>query len=505
MNKTLFIPLALALPLSAPSIHSQTADRASSLSQSSTADHARPRSLPDAPFHQGSFVLAPNPEAGRIPVPRTALSGEHAYDLAELIDIAERENPETRVAWERARNVAIGEGMAASTYLPVITANVLGGYQGVSNQNSSLGVSVQDSGNVFGSVEAVSVEWLLFDFGGRKNIVGAARKLSDASNIAFTGAHQQVIYAVSIAYYAYVASVERHHTAIEALANAKEIEAASEARYAHGEGTVLETAQARNLTAQAKFSVVNTQGAEDQAYAALLAAMGVSPLETIRIAPVVHHSLSTDDLAPVEQIVHDALTRRPDVLAAYSTLQATEASVRVAQAQNRPKIFLSGTGAYVSGQLGLTAVPSIGEQLPTVNITGNQWNGTVLVGVSIPIFDGHRRANSIRQAKNDEEKAAATLDQVRLNAMREIVSAQMALRTSLAESDAALTLKATAQTSYDATLDSYKQGIGTITASVDAETHLFQAQLAEEDAYTSALSAAATIAFATGTLGAAPR
>ncbi len=66
--------------------------------------------------------------------------------------------------------------------------------------------------------------------------------------------------------------------------------------------------------------------------------------------------------------------------------------------------------------------------------------------------------NSIRQAKNDEDKAAAILDQVRLNAMREIVSAQMALRTSLAESDAAVTLKATALTSYDATLDSYKQG-----------------------------------------------
>jgi outer membrane protein TolC len=425
--------------------------------------------------------------------------------LVELIDVAERENPETRVAWERARNVAIGEGMAASTYLPVITADVLGGYQGVNGQNSSLGATVHNSANVFGSVEAVSVEWLLFDFGGRKNIVGAARKLTNASNIAFTGAHQQVIYAVSIAYYAYLAAIERHRTAMKALANAEEIEAAAEARYNHGQGTVIETAQTRNFTAQAQFSVVTTQGAEQQAYAALLAAMGVSPLETIRIAPLMHRSLSTEDLEPVDQIVRDALARRPDVLAGYSTLQASQASVKVAEAQNRPKIFLSGTGAYVSGQLGLTAVPSFGEQLPTLNITGNQWNGTVLVGMSIPIFDAHRRANAIRQAKNDEDKAAATLDQVRLNAVREIVSAQITLRTILAANDAALVLKAAAQTSYDATLNAYKQGIGTVSASVDAETHLFQAELAEDDAYTSALSAAATIAFATGTLGAAPR
>jgi len=501
MNKTPFILIALLLPFAAYPIHSQSVDNSASLPKSA----ARPLSLPDSPYRQGSFVLQPDPDAGHLPVPRVALSSDHEYELAELIDVAERENPETRLAWERARNVAIGEGMAASTYLPAITATVLGGYQGANSQNSSLGATVHNSGNVFGSVEAVSVEWLLFDFGGRKNIVAAARKLTDASNIAFSGTHQQVIYTVSIAYYSYVAAVERHQTAIRALTNAKEIDGAAEARYDHGEGTVVEIAQARNLTAQAQFSVVNTQGIEQHAYAVLLAATGVSPLETIRIAPVMHRSLSAVDLAPVEQIVREALKRRPDVLAGYNTLQASQASVRVAEAQNRPKIFLAGTGAYVNGQLGLTAVPSIGEQLPTLNITGNQWNGTVLMGMSIPIFDGHRRANAIRQAKNTEDKAAATLDQVRLNAVREVVSAQIALRTSLAANDAALALKATAQTSYDATLDAYKQGVGTVTASVDAETHLFEAELAEDDAYTSALSAAATIAFATGTLGAAPQ
>ncbi len=67
---------------------------------------------------------------------------------------------------------------------------------------------------------------------------------------------------------------KRHQTAIEALTNAREIEAAAEARYNHGEGTVIETAQTRALTAQAQFSVVNTQGTEQQSYAALLCSNG---------------------------------------------------------------------------------------------------------------------------------------------------------------------------------------------------------------------------------------
>jgi outer membrane protein len=505
MDKTALILIALLFSLLGPRIQAQNTNAPSSATMPGAPEDASQLRLPDSPSAHQNFVLQSNREAGVIPKPRTELETDDEYTLTELIDIAERENPKTRVAWQRARNAAIREGIAASTYLPVITANVLGAYQGAEGSNSSLGFTVQNSGNFFGSAETISLEWLLFDFGGRKNIIEEARKLSNVSTIGFTGAHQQVIYTVSIAYYTYIAAKQRHRTSLETLANAKDVEAAAEARYIHGEGTVIETAHTRNLTAQAQLTVVNAQGAEDQAYAALLAAMGVSPLIRIRIAPVEHHPLSADDLAPADQIVRDALARRPDVLEAYNAVLASQASTKAAQAQNRPKIFLAGTGAFVSGQLGLTAIPGIGEQLPTLNITGNQWNGAVLLGVNIPIFDAHRRGNAIQQAKNDEDKAAATLDEVRLNAMREIVSAQISLRTSLAANDAAAVLRASAQTSYDAALDSYKQGVGTVTAVVEAEAILSEAKLAAADAYTSALAAAATLAFATGQLGSAPR
>ena len=504
MDKTSFTLIALLLPLFGPPIQGQNTNQPSSATTGSP-DRLTYLVLPDSPSPRQSFVLPPNQEAGVISKPRTELTADHEYTLTELVDIAERENPETRVAWQRARNAAIGAGIAASTYLPVITANVLGAYQGAEGSNSSFGFNLQNSGHLFGSAETVSLAWLLFDFGGRRNIIDSARKLSDVSNIGFTRAHQQVIYAVSIAYYTYMAAMQRHRTALQALANAKDVETAAQARYNHGEGTIIETAQTRDLTARAQLTVVNTQGAEEQAYAALLAAMGISPLIVIRIGPVEHHPLSREDLGPADQLVRDALSRRPDVLEAYNTVQASQSSVKAAEAQNRPKIFLAGTGAYVSGQLGLTAIPGFGQQLPTLNITGNQWNGTVLLGVSIPIFDAHRRANAIQQAKNEEDKAAATLNEVRLNAVREIVSAQISLRTSLAANDAAAVLRATAQTSYDAALDSYKQGVGTVTATVEAETDLFEARLAEADAYISTLSAAATLSYATGQLGSAPR
>jgi hypothetical protein len=46
-----------------------------------------------------------------------AIDAHKTYNLAELIDIAQRSNPETRVAWQRARMAAAAVGLTESAYL----------------------------------------------------------------------------------------------------------------------------------------------------------------------------------------------------------------------------------------------------------------------------------------------------------------------------------------------------------------------------------------------------
>src|SRR5262245_15201209 len=50
------------------------------------------------------------------------------YELPELVDLAERLNPETRIAWERARQAAIAVGLVQSEYAPILSLNALSGY-----------------------------------------------------------------------------------------------------------------------------------------------------------------------------------------------------------------------------------------------------------------------------------------------------------------------------------------------------------------------------------------
>ena len=60
--------------------------------------------------------------------PKISIDARKVYGLAELIDIAERSNPETRVAWERARQAAAAVGLSESAYYPYLAASAAAGY-----------------------------------------------------------------------------------------------------------------------------------------------------------------------------------------------------------------------------------------------------------------------------------------------------------------------------------------------------------------------------------------
>jgi outer membrane protein len=443
-----------------------------------------------------SFVLPSNARAaGEAPAP-AGLDKSHSYTLPELIDVAQSRNPLTRVAWENARDAALVTGIARAAYLPSLSASVVGAYQ--------TGGDV----SLHGSISAISVQWLLFDFGERDAHVLAAEQVSVMANIGFTAAHQDLIYKVALAYYTHMAAQARIGTAEKALQNARDVQAAAESRYAQGVGTIVEVAEARQGTAQGELAQVQANGQAQDSYVALLAAMGISPLTQIKVADLGERKLSTALIAPIDQIVTDALARRPDVLSAYAAHEASIARLRAAQAEFMPKLFLSATGSYTSNTLSVSTLPGLGagpsQVPPTINIPSTHYGATVILGVTVPIYDGGLRRALEGQARADEARTDAQLEQIRDEATREIVGASNQVHTSLSALDAAHALASAAQITFDAALDAYRHGVGSITDTTRAETALLEAQNASTDAYSVALSSAATLALAAGTLGTAP-
>ncbi|SEB09218.1 TolC family protein [Variovorax sp. YR216] len=464
-----------------------------------------PKTAGDAGGTAASHVLPSNPALGVLPPAPTSIDADHAYTLPELIDIAQSNSPQTRVAWATARAAASAVGVARAAYLPHLSASAVGGYQRFNANNSTLGIGVDNNVSGSGAVGALALQWLLFDFGERDAVVDATEQLSSASNIAFTFAHQRVIHDVCLAFYAHAAARTHVDNAEKALVNAREIEAAAQDRYKHGVGTVIDVAQTHQATAQAQLARVQAQGAAQSTYVALIAAMGISPLTRLKVADVSGRKLSASMADPVEKIVSEALARRPDMLAAYAAQKASMAKAAAAEAAFKPKVFMSAVGTYGTGRLGVTALPSFDQQSITNNVTSRGAGGSVLFGVAVPLYDGGLRNAAVEQARADVDRAAATLDKARSDAVLQIVQAQDALQTSLAAHEAATALEAAARITFDARLDAYRHGVGTVTEVALADTQWLLARNAAADAYSHALSAAATLAFATGSLGAAPQ
>jgi outer membrane protein TolC len=432
------------------------------------------------------------------------LERRRAYSLPELIDIAQSNNPTTHNAWIDAKNAALTAGIAESAYFPRVSASIVGGDFRARNNDSVLGQTLTTDVRASGSVSALTLEWLLFDFGERAGLVEAAKQGSVISNIAFTAAHQQVIYNVSLAFYANAAARARLASAVKSLKDADEVLVAAENRYKQGVGTVVETAQTRQAAAEARLAHVQADGAVQNSYLALISAIGISPTTRLNIADVSRRKLSTVSTERIDQLVSASLARRPDVLTGYAAMQASLSNLRAAQATFFPKVFLTATGTRATGDLNLSAIPGVGGQSPVVNLSGNQRALTTLVGATVPLYDGGVRAASLEQARDRVDKADTTLTQLRNEAVRQIIGARNTLKTALSAYSASKELAAAAKTTFDAALSAYRNGVGSISDVTTAERQLLQADNSATDAYSAALSAAATLALAAGTLGSAP-
>jgi len=104
------------------------------------------------------------------------VDAKKSYQLAELIDLAERINPETKVAWEQAKQAASTIGLAKSQYYPVLAL------QAAANDARApapLPVTPTQAGFMDVEVQqaspAATLDWVLLDFGRRKAGVRAAQ------------------------------------------------------------------------------------------------------------------------------------------------------------------------------------------------------------------------------------------------------------------------------------------------------------------------------------------
>jgi outer membrane protein len=414
------------------------------------------------------------------------------YDLPALIDLAERENPKTREAWEVARAAAASIGLAESAYLPQLSLQAIGGFQHVPLPMPKTlvpaGYFVSDSREI---IPALALKWLLFDFGRRDAQLQAARADSFVANVAFTGAHQQLIFEVSQSYFDLGAARGRLHAAQNALSTAITTQDAAIAKQSNGLATVVAVAQAQRQTAQARYRLAAAEGTERTARANLVAALGVPAATEIEVVDSAELPLPSAPADGVSKAVDQALAHRPDVIAALGKVDAAEAALRGERRAYYPQIEFTGQAFQNIGSLS-----SDGGPYSSINRPGQ----SVFLSFSVPLFDGGMRRSRISMADAKAREAQEQLAAARDTASQQVVRAYNGLLTSLAEYDAATVLSQAAHTAYDAALRSYRQGVGTYTDVATEENAVVQGDTQVEDARANAHTAAAALALSMGAI-----
>lgn len=401
-----------------------------------------------------------------------------ALSLAELVDIALKNNPETEKAWSSTKRAQAALGIAKSSYYPTL--------DGSGNVSHAREVKFPNGPNtVFTEYSGeLTLSYLLYDFGERSAAVHATHEALKAANWASDFTIQQIIYKVAASYYAYL--------------NAQEILLMKECSLKDAELTFKSVEDLHQVglrcktdlsTSKAEVATLQMDLAEQRAkvaiaYGKLLTSLGLSITETLNVqtAPVeIKNSHLTEG---VSELIALAEKQRADLLAQKATLAEMRQRTKVANRASLPKLRALGQTGWL--------------QYNKHQGSSYNYNGTL--SLEIPLFRGFEYTYRKRLALADEELTSAQLHELQQEIALEVLTYCESVKA------AQESLKWTGEyleeaiDSYEYALESYKSGLHSIFDLVQAQRALSQARIKKAEVKTQWLVSLAELAFATGSI-----
>jgi TolC family type I secretion outer membrane protein len=367
--------------------------------------------------------------------------------LAELTDLALLNNPATREAWAAAHAQAAAVGIADAGYFPTldVTAPLT---RGRSTINGSNGVTSSNIQTRFSP--SISLGLVLFDFGARSATKQAASYSLLAANLAQNRALQDVVLRVEQAYYQLLGARQVVVASEETLKNVQMSADVANARRLAGLATVGDVYQAETLLAQSRLQLRRAQGDVSKFRGALCNAVGLPVNTKLELAPLEAKAPTQSVRATVEDYLGKARASRPDLGAAEAQSRAAHASVDAASAQGDPTLNL----AVSSGRTF--------NNFQTNRFSNGTSNGSIGITLNIPVFDGFKTTNSVRQAQARAEQLDATRDRVALQVELEVWQAYYDLDTSEEAIGSAHALLRSASQAREVAQARYQAGVGNL-------------------------------------------
>ena len=443
-------------------------------------------SEPPDPFSTNGLVAASNAGSAGKPLMPSPCDisplGKSPLALADVVEHALCNNPQTREAWANARFQAAQVGVSEAAYLPSVAVGA-GETRNWTDGGASAARSSSGSSNYNQLSATATLSYLLYDFGARDAALENARQILAALNATQDATLQSVFLAALQGYYQLFAAQAAVDSALAAEQSALESLNAATARHKIGSGTPADKLQAQTAHSQAVLNRIQAEGNARNAQGVLANSMGLDANRAFAIAPPAVRMPDARFDGDVARLIEDARRLRPDVAAAAAQVNAAKASAEAAKASGMPTVSLA---TNVNRTHSSSADPANGAALG--------------VSINFPLFTGYGTTYRIRAAQEQVETRLAQLERLRQQVALDVWKAYQGLVTGTQAVSSSTDLVASASASERVALGRYKAGVGNILDLLTAQTALANARLQHIQALYNWYIAKAALAQAMGQL-----
>lgn len=439
------------------------------------------------------------------------LKNDRPLSLCDLVDIALRNNPNTEKTWADARAAAYNWEMSKAPFYPTVTEQTslefikqnFGSGSLASNSLNTTGVAssiVSGTGGAAGVASAatssgpvysqlvfheLTIEYLLFDFGGRMAEYESTRQALIAANWVHNRTIQTTINQVMTIFFTLQQTKALIEAQLEQLKDAQTSLDAAKGQYEAGVKTVVDFLLAKSNLINIQVQLESLRGQFETNKGQLAAVLGLKANTPLNLAPLPKDLPLEKTSKDIEELMDIALQERPDISAAYATYFQSEADLASAVSAWFPTI--TATGNF--------------EKFNNIHVPASRgFASSGIITLNVPIFAGFLYENQIRRAEEVVRSTFAQLEIQVNQAMLDVLTSYYALKTAIETLKFADEYLKYSQEGYNAAYQSYKQGTGTILDLLTAQTQLANARAQRINAITSWVTSVSNLAYATGVL-----
>ena len=398
--------------------------------------------------------------------------------LPEVVDLALRNNPATRISWSQARAAADVYGSAEGKYYPSLAMGIAG------TRTRTIATPGRPAGERTQYGPSLSLAFTVLDFGGRSGSVNVARQTAIAADLSHNATVENTILQVEGAAFTYLSTRalrDAQKSAVE-LATAA-LDAASE-RHRVGLATIADVLQAQTARSDAELQLETLEGSLQVTRGGLAVAMGL-PANTPFEVPDVPVTDSVYFVTQsVDTLIEMAVRNRPELASVRAQAAAAASQIRVARSGYLPVLALSAIGANNA-----STVSTFAGRTYTLNL-----------GISVPVFNGFSDHYDVAAASEQYRAAQERSELTKQQVIQQVFTAYYTLRTSTERVRTARDLLASATQSETVARERYREGVGSIVDLLVAQSALANARAQDANARWQWRAALAQLAHDVGVL-----